>query len=67
MGIELTQKQRREVVQAGDRPVRLTDPETKAEFVVLRAEVYERMRRALEAEAVDPSLFEFEETDQPPR
>jgi hypothetical protein len=39
----------------------LTDPETKSEYVVLKAELYERMRRVFEE--VDPSLFEFEELD----
>jgi hypothetical protein len=60
--IELTHEQRREVRDAGEAPVRLTDPETKAEYVVLKAELYERMRRAFEE--VDPSLYEFEETDR---
>jgi hypothetical protein len=57
--IELTQEQRREVRDAGDVPVRLTDPETRAEYVVLKAELYERMRRA--AEDVDPSLYEYDD------
>src|SRR5437879_5777355 len=59
--IEPTQEQRREGRDAGGGPVRLTDPETKAEYVVLKAELYERMRRVFEE--VDPSLYEFEETD----
>ncbi len=58
--IELTEEQRREVRRV-DGPVRLTDPETKAEYVVLKAEVYEQMRRVFEE--VDPSLYEFEEID----
>jgi hypothetical protein len=59
--LELTRDQRQEVRVAGDSPLRLTDPETKSEYVVLKAELYERMRRVFEE--VDPSLFEFEELD----
>ena len=59
--IELTEQQRREVRGAGEAPIRLTDPDTKAEYVVLRAELYERMRRVFEE--VDPSLYEFEEIE----
>jgi hypothetical protein len=58
--IELTEEQRREVRRA-DGPVRVTDPDTKAEYVVLKAEFYERMRRVFEE--VDPSLDEFEEIE----
>ncbi|HEY1375809.1 MAG TPA: hypothetical protein VGF55_03410 [Gemmataceae bacterium] len=56
--IELTEEQRREVRHA-DGPVRLTDPDTKAEYVVLKAEVYEQMRRVFEE--VDPSLYEYDD------
>jgi hypothetical protein len=59
--LELTRDQRQGVRVAGDSPLRLTDPETKSEYVVLKAELYERMRRVFEE--VDPSLFEFEELD----
>jgi hypothetical protein len=59
--IELTEEQRREVRRAGDVPVRLTDPDTQAEYVVLKADDYERMRRVFEE--VDPSFFEFEDID----
>lgn len=56
---ELTVEQRREVQGAGEAPVRLLDPETKSEYVVLKAEFYERMRRVFEE--VDLSLYEFVE------
>jgi hypothetical protein len=58
--IELTEEQRREVRRA-DGPVRVTDPDTKAEYVVLKAEFYERMKRVFEE--VDPSLYEFDEIE----
>jgi hypothetical protein len=59
--LELTQEQRQEVRSAGDGPLRLTDPDTRAEYVVLKADLYDRMRRVFEE--VDPSLYEFEEID----
>ena len=57
--LELTPEQRHEVREAGESPLRLADPETHAEYVVLKSELYERMRRVFEE--VDPSLYEFEE------
>jgi hypothetical protein len=59
--IELTEEQRREVLRAGEVPVRLRDPDTRAEYVILKADFYERMRRVFEE--VDPSFFEFEDID----
>jgi hypothetical protein len=59
--IELTNQQRQEVRRAGGGPVRVTDPETKAVYVVLRADLYGRMKRVFEE--VDPSLYEFDEID----
>jgi hypothetical protein len=35
---------RQAIEQAGESPVQLTDPETNAAYVIVRAEVYERMR-----------------------
>ena len=32
------------IEQAGEAPVQLTDPKTNAVYVIVRAEVYERMR-----------------------
>jgi hypothetical protein len=62
--LELTQNQRQEVQIAGESPLRLTDPDTHVEYVVLKAELYERMRRVFEE--VDPSLYEFEEINPNP-
>ena len=61
MTVPWIEELRREVERAGDTPVRLIDPATKEQFVILRAEAYERLRRLLQAERVDPSLYEFEE------
>ena len=35
------------------------------EYVLVRADLFDRMQKALEAEAVDPSFYEFEEIDRP--
>ncbi len=56
--IALTEQQRQEVRKPGDESVRATAPETRAEYVVLKAELYERLRRLFEE--VDPSLYEFD-------
>jgi hypothetical protein len=39
----LTPELKRAVEQAGDSPVRLTDPETRRTYVLVSAEVYERL------------------------
>jgi hypothetical protein len=39
----LTPELKRAVEQAGDSPVRLTDPETRRDYVLVSAEVYERL------------------------
>jgi hypothetical protein len=61
--IELTEQQRREVKEANGDAVRAFDPESKQEYVLLRAEAYQRLRELAEAEVVDPSLYEFEEIE----
>ncbi len=40
----ITPEIRQAIEQAGEQPVQLTDPETKSVYVIVRAEVYERMR-----------------------
>lgn len=44
----LSPEQRRLIEEAGDRPVRLEDPELHQAYVLIRADVYERVRAALE-------------------
>jgi hypothetical protein len=41
--IELTEEQRRHIQAAGEAPVRMTDPETMREYVVVPADVYEQL------------------------
>ena len=38
-----TAKLRHEIQKAGEDPVRLADPETQTEYVILQAEVYDRI------------------------
>jgi hypothetical protein len=40
----LTPEQRQEIQKAGEEPVRLADPETQTEYVILKADVYDRIR-----------------------
>ena len=57
----LTPEQRQLVARAGAEPVRVADPETNVAYVILKAEVYERLLKLMEVERVDRSLFEFGE------
>ena len=40
----ITPEIRQAIEQAGQQPVQLTDPETNSVYLIVRAEVYERMR-----------------------
>jgi len=40
----LTPEQRQEIRKAGEEPVRLADPETQTEYVILKADVRGRIR-----------------------
>ncbi len=40
----LTQEQRQLLKQGGGEPLRLVDPETNQEYVLLQAEVYQRLQ-----------------------
>jgi hypothetical protein len=44
----LTPEQRQEIRRAGEEPVRLADPETQTEYVILKADVYDRIRALAE-------------------
>jgi len=64
MNVLLTREQREAVLQSKE-PLRFIDPDSKQEFILLPADLYERMRRMAQAEVVDPSLYEFEEPTEP--
>ena len=46
----LTPEQRQEVQQVGEEPVRIADPETQTEYVILKADVYDLIRAMAEDE-----------------
>jgi tetraacyldisaccharide-1-P 4'-kinase len=46
----LTHEQKQAVEQAGDEPVELTDPQTHTAYVLVRADVFQRMKALLEEE-----------------
>jgi hypothetical protein len=50
----LTKEQHQALQKNGDGPPRVRDPETKITYVLLREELYERMRSLLPTEDFDP-------------
>ena len=52
--IALTGEQHRAIEDAGGEPVRVEDPETKATYVLLKAEVYDRIRALLGDDGLTP-------------
>lgn len=44
----LTPELRQAIEQAGDQPIRLEDPQTQKSYVLIRAEVYDRLRSLFE-------------------
>jgi hypothetical protein len=57
----ITPEQKQAVEQAGAEPVALEDPETRAGYVILKREIYDRLLKLMETERVDRSLYEFGE------
>ena len=57
---ELTEEMRRELRASGDAPLRLTDPETGHEYVVLRADVFDHLKDS----TYDDSEWTDEEMDR---
>ncbi len=46
----ISPEQRVAAAEAGDTPIEIADPQTGAAYILLRADVYERMRALVEAE-----------------
>ena len=63
MTIQLTESQWFDVSQGRDVPVRVCDPSRNANFVLVRAEVYERFKSLLEEDPVTEKerLFQLEQ------
>jgi len=57
----LSPDQRRAIGEAGDEPVPVTDPETQQTYLIIKTEVYDRLRALLEEEEIDPSFFEIDD------
>ncbi|MGC8639571.1 MAG: hypothetical protein ACP5XB_06795 [Isosphaeraceae bacterium] len=47
----LTPELQRAVEQAGDQPVEITDPQSNTAYVLVKAEIFSRMKEALEEES----------------
>jgi hypothetical protein len=65
----ITPELKQAVAEAHGEPLRIEDPETHDAYVLVRADVYERMRAIVEGE-IDPSFFEiddFEPAREDPR
>jgi len=64
--IELTQYQLRQIAAIAESPPTIVDPGTKAAYVLLRREVYERMRGILDeddARLMAPLLADIDPED----
>jgi hypothetical protein len=57
----LSPEQRRAVGAAGDQPVAIIDPETQQTYLIIKAEVYDRIRASRRDEEIDPSFFEIDD------
>jgi hypothetical protein len=57
MSIMLNDEQRQAVATSGDKPVEVIDEQNRR-YVLLPADVFERMTRQLKNEVIDPSFFE---------
>ncbi|MCI0701961.1 MAG: hypothetical protein L0241_12840 [Planctomycetia bacterium] len=65
MTISLTDEQRRALAEAGETPPTAFDTETATEYVLIRADVYAKMRAIVDAmtkraEWDDPTLDDYE-------
>ena len=55
----LTQELKKAIERAGDEPVRVEDPDTKTAYVVIKEDLYRKLREAVPES--DFTLHEFEE------
>jgi hypothetical protein len=64
--IELTEEQRQAIAASGEVPPTVLDPETKAAYVLVRREVFQRLRGLLEeddARLMEPLLADTDPED----
>jgi hypothetical protein len=57
----LSPEQRHAIGQAGDHPVPVVAPETHKTYLIVKAEVYDRLCALREDEEIDPSFFEIDD------
>ena len=57
---QLTQEQSSAIQAAEETPLRLVDPHAKTEYVLLRADVYERVRQLFDDPAADAFMAQIE-------
>lgn len=53
----------RQFVSGSNDPVQLQDAETQRLYYLIPSDQYEKMKRFLDAEEIDPSFFEFDDED----
>jgi hypothetical protein len=53
----------RQAVSQSNAPVELQDSDSDRLYYLISADQYEKLKRVLEAEEIDPSFFEFEDED----
>jgi hypothetical protein len=63
VGMTLTPDLKQAIERAGDEPVRVEDPDTHTAYVVIKEDVYRRLREAIPES--DCTLHEFEELIPP--
>jgi hypothetical protein len=57
----ITPEQKQAVDQSGSEPVRVEDPETRTAYLIVREDVFLRMKDLIDLERSDPSLYEYED------
>ena len=55
----ITPEQRQEIEKSGNQPVKIEDPANNRQYVIISAELWERMRSLIDIEHIDRSLYEY--------
>jgi len=63
MTLQLTEEQRRAIEATAESPTHVVVG--GKEYVLIRLETYEQVKAMLEAEEIDPSLYEFDAVPNP--
>jgi hypothetical protein len=61
VALTLTPELKQAVLEAGDEPVRVEDPETHTAYLIVREDIYRRMHALSRIDHSDRSLYEFGE------